>query len=156
MRWLARTYFGETALSDASLDAIVRAWDGFGSAMQHHPMETNFLYFSPMNYAPAYPWKLSLLGHRVDRSSGKRSFTSFESEYWLQASALEGGRPELELPDAAWLKVWKARAPQIALFVALLLGVALVYALREQLTRRATRRNKWPVNIFKYSAWVAS
>ena len=114
-----------------------------------------FIVRSPA-FSAAYPWKLSLLGNRIDRSSGKRSFTSFESEYWLQAAALEGGRPELELPDAAWLKVWKARAPQIGLFVALLLGVALVYALREQLTRRATRKNKWPVNVFKYSAWVAS
>ena len=31
-----------------------------------------------------------------------------------------------------------------------------VYALRDQLTRRATRKNKWPVNVPKYSAWVAS
>ena len=34
--------------------------------------------------------------------------------------------------------------------------VAVVYALRDKLTRRSTRRNKWPVNFFKYTAWVVS
>jgi NosR/NirI family transcriptional regulator, nitrous oxide reductase regulator len=52
--------------------------------------------------------------------------------------------------------VWKSRALEIALFAALLIGVAIVYAMRDQLTRRATRKNKWPVNVFKYGAWVIS
>ncbi len=107
-------------------------------------------------FSAAFPWKLSLLGNRVDASSGKRSFASFEAEYWLPASALVGGRPARDEPDAAWLKVWKARTVQIVLFAALLAGVAVVYALRDRLTRRATRKNKWPVNVFKYGAWVAS
>jgi hypothetical protein len=67
LRWLARTYFGD-ALTDRSIDAVVRAWDAFGRAMQHHPMETNFLYFSPVNYAPAYPWTLKRVGTRMARS----------------------------------------------------------------------------------------
>lgn len=114
-----------------------------------------FILRSP-SFSAAYPWKLSFLGNRVDRATGARSFANFEAEYWLPATALEGGRPALDRPDAPWVKVWKARAVEIALFTALLVAVAVVYALRDQLTRRATRKNKWPVNVFKYSAWVLS
>ncbi|HWI80460.1 MAG TPA: 4Fe-4S binding protein [Ramlibacter sp.] len=114
-----------------------------------------FIVRSPA-FSAAYPWKLTLLGNRVDRATGARSFTSFEARYWLPAWSLQGGRPELDEPEAAWVKVWKSRAVEIALFAALLVGVAVVYAQRDRLTRRATRKNKWPVNAFKYSAWVAS
>lgn len=114
-----------------------------------------FIVRSPA-FSAAYPWKLSFLGNRVDRATGARSFANFDAAYWLPASALQGGRPEIEEPEATWVKVWKSRAPQIALFIALLAGVAVVYALRDKLTRRATRKNKWPVNVFKYSAWLAS
>lgn len=114
-----------------------------------------FIVRSPA-FSAAFPWKLSLLGNRVDRATGTRSFANFDAEYWLPAATLEGGRPVIEKPDAAWLKVWKARVVEIVLFVMLLVGVAVVYALREQLTRRSTRKNKWPVNAFKYSAWLLS
>ncbi|NKE65536.1 regulatory protein NosR [Ramlibacter sp. RBP-2] len=114
-----------------------------------------FIVRSP-SFSAAYPWKLSFLGNRVDRATGARSFASFDAPYWLPDWALQGGRPEIDEPDAAWVKVWKSRAVEIALFAGLLVAVAVVYALRDQLTRRATRRNKWPVNAFKYSAWVIS
>ena len=114
-----------------------------------------FILRSPA-FSAAYPWKFSMLGNRVDRATGQRSFASFESGYWLPAWALEGGRPRVEEASAPWVKVWKARAVEIVLFALLLVAVATVYALREQLTRRSSRRNKWPVNAFKYSAWVLS
>ncbi len=114
-----------------------------------------FIVRSPA-FSAAFPWKLSLLGNRVDRATGTRSFANFDAEYWLPAATLEGGRPVLDKPDAPWLKVWKARVVEIVLFVALLVGVAVVYALRDQLTQRSTRKNKWPVNAFKYSAWLLS
>jgi len=114
-----------------------------------------FIVRSPA-FSAAFPWKLSLLGNRVDRATGTRSFANFDAEYWLPAATLEGGRPVIDKPDAPWLKVWKARVVEIVLFVALLVGVAVVYALRDQLTRRSTRKNKWPVNAFKYSAWLIS
>lgn len=107
-------------------------------------------------FSAAYPFQFRFLGNRVDRATGTRSFASFDAAYWLPAEALEGGRPVVEEAEAAWQKVWKARAPQIALFALLLVAVAVVYALRDQLTRRSTRKNKWPVNIFKYSAWILS
>ena len=107
-------------------------------------------------FSAAYPWKLVLLGNRVDRATGTRSFASFDAEVWLPAARLQGGRPVLEEPQAPWMRVWQARAPQIAAFAALLAAVAVVYGLRERLTRRATRRNKWPVNGFKYAFWITS
>jgi NosR/NirI family transcriptional regulator, nitrous oxide reductase regulator len=107
-------------------------------------------------FSAAYPWQLSFLGNRVDRATGTRTFASFDAPYWLPATALEGGRPKVETAAAPWLRVWQARALEIALFAALLVAVTVVYALRERLTRRATHKNKWPVNGFKYSAWALS
>ncbi|HJV68414.1 4Fe-4S binding protein [Ideonella sp.] len=114
-----------------------------------------FIIRSP-SFSAAYPWKLNFLGNRVDRATGARSFANFDAEVWLPAGYLQGGRPVVEEPQAAWQKVWKARAPAIAAFALLLVAVAVVYALRDRLTRAATHKNKWPVNAFKYSFWVLS
>ena len=107
-------------------------------------------------FSDAYPWKLSLLGNRIDRATGAKSFTSFDTPYWLPASMLEGGRPKVDVPDAPWVRIWKARGVEIVLFIVLLVAVAVVYALRERLTRLSTHKNKWPVNAFKYTAWGLS
>jgi NosR/NirI family nitrous oxide reductase transcriptional regulator len=107
-------------------------------------------------FSDAYPWKLSLLGNRVDRATGAKSFTSFDTQYWLPASMLEGGRPKVVEPDAPWVRIWKSRAVEIGLFAVLLVAVGVVYAFRERLTRRSTHKNKWPVNAFKYTAWGLS
>lgn len=108
------------------------------------------------SYSAAYPWKLAFLGNRVDRATGQRSFATFESRLWLPDELLESGRPVVPEADAPWVRIWRTRALEIALFVALLAGMMVVYALREWLTRRSTHRNKWPVNAFKYSAWALS
>ncbi|CAI09712.1 NosR/NirI family protein [Aromatoleum aromaticum] len=107
-------------------------------------------------FSAAYPWKFVFLGNRVDRATGTRSFVNFDSEYWLPETYLEGGRPEVIKPDAPWVRVWKTRAVEIGLFAALLIAVGTLYGFRDRLTRRASRNNKWPVNIFKYSAWLIS
>ncbi|MDP3086190.1 MAG: 4Fe-4S binding protein [Rubrivivax sp.] len=107
-------------------------------------------------FSAAYPWRLSFLGNRVDRATGTRSFASFDSAFWLPAAALEGGRPVVKKAQPTWVRIWKARALEIALFAALLVAVTVVYALREKLTRRSTHKNKWPVNGFKYTAWTLS
>ena len=107
-------------------------------------------------FSAAYPWKLSFLGNRVDPATGKRSFTSFSADYWLTTELLQGGRPVVAEAAAPWVQVWKSRALGIALFAALLIMVTVVYAFRERLARRATHKNKWPVNAFKYSAWALS
>ena len=107
-------------------------------------------------FSDAYPWKLSLLGNRVDRATGAKSFTSFDTAYWLPAVMLEGGRPKVDEPDAPWVRIWKSRAVAIGLFIVLLVAVGVVYAYRERLTRLSTHKNKWPVNAFKYTAWAIS
>jgi len=107
-------------------------------------------------FSAAYPWKFVFLGNRVDRATGTRSFVNFDSEYWLPEAYLEGGRPEIVKPDAPWVRVWKTRAVEIGLFAALLVAVGTLYGFRDRLTRRASRSNKWPVNIFKYTAWLVS
>jgi NosR/NirI family transcriptional regulator, nitrous oxide reductase regulator len=108
------------------------------------------------SFSPAYPWRLSLLGNRIDRATGARSFTAFDAELWLAASLLDGGRPRVTKPAAPWQRIWAARAVEIALFAAFLIAITVVYSLRSRLTRRATRRNKWPVNAFRYPAWAIS
>src|SRR5574343_789289 len=118
--------------------------------------ETAIFVIRSQSFSAAYPWKLAFLGNRVDRATGHRSFAVFESKYWLPASLLEGGRPKIEEPEAPWVRVWKSQALKIALFAALLVAVAVVYALREKLTRLSTHKNKWPVNGFKYSFWALS
>ncbi|EKZ96285.1 regulatory protein nosR [Cupriavidus sp. HMR-1] len=130
----------------------------YGLEAQGAPAYTEsaiFIIRSPA-FSPAYPWKLSFLGNRVDRASGVRSFVTFDAPYWMPDKLLQDGRPRIEEPEAPWRRIWRARAIEIALFVALLLVVGVVYAMRERLTRRSTHKNKWPVNLFKYSAWALS
>ncbi len=105
-------------------------------------------------FSAAYPWRMIFLGNTLDKSTGARTFVNFDSEYWLPAALLEGGRPAM--PDPMWLKIWKSRSLEIGLFTLLLTGVAVAYAMRDALTRRATRKNKWAVNGIKYVAWAAS
>lgn len=107
-------------------------------------------------FSASYPWKLSFLGNRIDRATGSKSFTSFDTAYWMPASYLEGGRPQIEEAAAPWVRVWKSKALEITLFALLLVAVSVVYAFREKLTRLSTHKNKWPVNAFKYSAWALS
>ncbi|AVZ78928.1 4Fe-4S binding protein [Zoogloeaceae bacteirum Par-f-2] len=108
------------------------------------------------SFSAAYPWKFVFLGNRIDRATGQRSFANFDTEYWLPAKYLEGGRPHIERPVPPWLRVWKTRALEIGLFAALLVAVGVVYANRDRLTRASTHKNKWPVNAFKYTAWLIS
>ncbi len=108
------------------------------------------------SFSGAYPWKFVFLGNRVDRATGQRSFANFDTEFWIPAHYLEGGRPVIRKPTPTWLRVWQTRALEIGLFATLLVAVAAVYANRDRLTRASTHKNKWPVNAFKYTAWVIS
>jgi NosR/NirI family nitrous oxide reductase transcriptional regulator len=130
----------------------------YGIAAANAPSFTEsgiFIVRSP-SFSGAFPFKFIFLGNRVDRETGARTFVNFDKEYWLPASYLQGGRPTIIKPDAPWVKVWKSRAVEIFLFAALLIVVAVVYALRNKLTRLSTRKNKWPVDGFKYVFWILS
>ncbi len=107
-------------------------------------------------FSAAYPWRLAYLGNRVDRATGQRSFTVFDASLWLADSLLVGGRPAVAEQQPIWQPIWRRRAAELVAFSLLLLTVGIVYALRERLARRCTHKHKWPINIFKYSAWAMS
>jgi NosR/NirI family nitrous oxide reductase transcriptional regulator len=108
------------------------------------------------NFSAALPWSLVFLANKLDKKTGQREFANFDQEYWLADHYLEGGRPEVVKPEAAWVSIWKARAPEIVVFSLLLVMVTVAYANRLKLTRRSSHQNKWPVNTFKYAAWLVS
>ncbi|ODS55477.1 MAG: 4Fe-4S binding protein [Acidobacteria bacterium SCN 69-37] len=108
------------------------------------------------SFSGAYPWSLVFLANTVDRATGQRTFTSFDQEYWLAAKYLEGGRPQVATPEAAWVTIWRNRAPEIAIFVTLLVGIAVAQTVRDRLTRASSRQNHWPVESIKYVGWAVS
>lgn len=108
------------------------------------------------NFSAAWPWSLVFLANRIDQQTGVRTFVSFDKEYWLPAAYLEGGRPLIQRPQPAWLHVWKAKKTELALFVLVLAAAALMYARRDWLVRRATRRDKRWVSVPKHLLWIAS
>jgi NosR/NirI family nitrous oxide reductase transcriptional regulator len=107
-------------------------------------------------FSPAYPWRLVFLANRIDKETGAKSFTSFDTEYWVPASWLEGGRPHYERAQPTWLKIWKARSLEIALFALFLAGAATLYAQRDRLVRRSSRKDKRWVSYPKYAVWAIS
>ncbi len=108
------------------------------------------------SFSAAYPWSLVFLANKMDKRTGEKVFVNFDSEYWLPDKYLQGGRPEVVRPEATWIRVWKSRAVEIVIFTLFLIAVGVVYSFRETLTRRASRKNKWPVAAFKYTAWAVS
>lgn len=104
-------------------------------------------------FSEAYPWKMVFLANRVDRATGQKTFADFEREYWLPDRALVGGRPHVERPQAAWVEIWKSKAlPLAALFLALA-AVSVLYANRDKLARRSSRKDKRWISIPRYLSW---
>ena len=114
-----------------------------------------FIIRSPA-FSAAYPWSLVFLANKMDKETGARTFVNFDRELWLPGRYLEGGRPHVVRPDPVWLRIWKDRAVEIALFVLILAAAATVYALRDRLVRRSTRKDKRWVNLPKYLIWASS
>ncbi len=112
--------------------------------------ESGIFILHSKEFSAAYPWNLVLLANKEDKETRTKTFTNFSREYWLPGAYLQGGRPYFERPEPTWLHIWKSRRYQIAAFVVLLIGTAVIYALRDKLVRRATRRDKRWVSIPKY------
>lgn len=108
------------------------------------------------NFSAAWPWSLVFLANKVDKETGAKTFVNFDKEYWLPAAYLEGGRPAVERPEPTWVRVWKTKKFEIALFVLLLAFAATVFVLRDRLVRHSTRRDKRWVSIPKYLIWATS
>jgi NosR/NirI family nitrous oxide reductase transcriptional regulator len=107
-------------------------------------------------FSDAYPWSLVFLANRIDKETGAKSFVSLDEEYWLPSRYLEGGRPHYERPAPTWLKIWKSRPLEIALFVAFLALAGVVYASRDWLVRHSSRKDKRWVSLPKYTLWAIS
>ena len=108
------------------------------------------------NFSAAYPWRLVFRGSKNDRKTGGLVFTNFEKDYWLPDHYLQGGRPSYTPPDPTWLRVWKSRPLEIALFLLFLIAGGIVYAIRDTLVRRASHKDKRWVSLPKYALWLAS
>jgi len=115
--------------------------------------ESSIFIIRDAGFAPAYPWNLVFLANKLDKATGNREFVNFTREFWLPDRYLVGGRPHYERPLAAWEKVWRARALEIAAFALLLIAAGVVYALRDRLVRAATHKDKTPVSAPKYALW---
>ena len=107
------------------------------------------------NFNPAWPWQLTVLANKPNAAGGK-TFVHFDQESWLPARYLEGGRPQVDRPDAAWKSIWKNQKLEIFLFVLILGVTALLYALRDKLVRRSTRKSKPWTAVPHHLLWIAS
>lgn len=108
------------------------------------------------DFSAAYPWSLVFLGNKVDKETGAKTFANFDREYWLPDRYLEGGRPPVSRPEPTWVRVWKGKPFEIIAFLLILAATAAVYALRDRLVRRSTRKDKRWVSIPKYVIWIVS
>lgn len=118
--------------------------------------ETGIFIIRNNAFSAAYPWSLVFLGNKIDKQTGAKTFANFDREYWLSDRYLEGGRPAVIKPDPPWLKIWKSRLPQIGAFVFLLAFTVVVYAKRDSLARRSTRKDKRWVSLPRYAVWFSS
>ncbi|HEU4654633.1 MAG TPA: 4Fe-4S binding protein [Steroidobacteraceae bacterium] len=107
-------------------------------------------------FSPAYPWNLVFMANRVDTATGARTFVSFERQYWLPDRYMVGGRPHYASPQPTWMKIWRDRALEIGLFVLFLIAGGALYASRDALVRRSTRKDKRWVSWPKYALWTVS
>ncbi len=108
------------------------------------------------NFNPAWPWQLSFLANKVDAQTGSKTYLHFDEDYWLGARYLEGGRPKIDRPQAAWKALWDGKKLDIGLF-ALILGLAaLMYSQRDKLVRASKRKHKPWLARPRHVLWLAS
>lgn len=108
------------------------------------------------NFNPAWPWSLTFLANKVDAQTGAKQFMHFDQEYWLPARYLEGGRPHVDRPQAAWKGLWKSKKLEIGIFAALLGFAALMYSQRDKLVRASSRKHKPWISRPRHLLWIAS
>ncbi|MDL2355269.1 MAG: 4Fe-4S binding protein [Pseudomonadota bacterium] len=94
------------------------------------------------SFNPAWPWQLAFLANRIDAKSGVKTFEHFGADYWLAGRYLEGGRPVVVKPEAAWKPLWRGKEIEIGLFALVLGFAALMYSQRDKLVRASTRKHK--------------
>ena len=107
-------------------------------------------------FNPAWPWQLTMLATKRDASTGAKEFVHFDQQYWLPDRYLEGGRPKVVTPEAAWKGLWRSNALTGAAFVAVLAFAAFWYSQRDRLVRASSRKNKPWISIPRTALWIVS
>ncbi|MES2074637.1 MAG: 4Fe-4S binding protein [Pseudomonadota bacterium] len=108
------------------------------------------------DFNPAWPWQLTVLANKSDKENGIKTFVHFDQELWLPARYLEGGRPHVERPQAAWKAIWANQKVEIALFGLILAFAAFMYSRRDWLVRRSSRKHKPWIAVPRHLLWIAS
>jgi NosR/NirI family transcriptional regulator, nitrous oxide reductase regulator len=116
--------------------------------------ETGIFIVRSTKFSAAYPWKFVFLGHKLDKQTGAKSFSAFNSPYWLPARFLEGGRPKVEEEKPGWWNAWNGKKLEIGLFVAWSAAVMLFFATRDRWVRKAKRADKRWVSWPKTASWI--
>jgi NosR/NirI family nitrous oxide reductase transcriptional regulator len=118
--------------------------------------ESGIFIIRSANFNPAYPWQLSFLANKMDAQTRAKTFAHFDQEYWLPARYLEGGRPKVVRPEAAWKKAWMAKKVEIVIFILLLAVAAGLYAQRDRLVRMSKRKHKPWISVPRHLLWIGA
>jgi NosR/NirI family transcriptional regulator, nitrous oxide reductase regulator len=118
--------------------------------------ESGIFIIRSSNFNPAWPWQLTFLAHKTAAQGGSKVFVHFDQELWLPGRYLEGGRPVVDRPEAAWKSVWKNQKLEIALFVLMLAFTAAMYSQRDKLVRISSRKSKPWISWPRHLLWIAS
>ena len=118
--------------------------------------ESGIFIIRSANFNPAWPWQLTFLANKMDQQTRVKTFEHFDQEYWLPARYLEGGRPKVERPMAAWKKMWVAKKVEIAFFALFLAITAGLYSQRDKLVRVSKRKHKPWISIPRHLLWIVS
>lgn len=108
------------------------------------------------NFNPAWPWQLAFLANKVDSQTRTKTFAHFDKEFWLPARYLEGGRPKVQRPEAAWKLAWKAKKVEIGFFILMLAITAGLYSQRDRLVRASNRKHKPWISIPRTLLWIGA
>ncbi len=116
--------------------------------------ETGIFIVRSTKFSAAYPWKFVFLGHKIDKETGAKNFSAFNSPYWLPARFLQGGHPHVDEETPAWQNAWRAKRLQIGLFIGWAAAVMLFFATRDRWVRKAKRADKRWVSWPKTASWL--
>ncbi|CAM2197110.1 NosR/NirI family transcriptional regulator, nitrous oxide reductase regulator [Paraburkholderia kururiensis] len=116
--------------------------------------ETGIFIVRSTKFSAAYPWKFVFLGHKIDKETGAKNFSAFNSPYWLPARFLQGGHPHVDEETPAWQNAWRAKRLQIGLFMGWAAAVMLFFATRDRWVRKAKRADKRWVSWPKTASWL--
>lgn len=108
------------------------------------------------DFNPAWPWQLTFLTNKIDAKTGIKSFTHFDQELWVPGRYLEGGRPKIDTPQAAWKAIWLGRKLELVGFLLVLGFTIFMYMQRDRLVRISSRKHKPWISRPRHVLWLLS